>query len=140
MGTAKPGRRNRSRDLGLPLPAGHQIDDDFMAHQRLATPVLSDEGEQPMFDLVPLAGVRVIREAHAIPPPANACDGKSRRVMIHSYIDPTYIASQIIDSVGSHLAQFRNPEIVHSNFLRLALGLQFAPPILEVDDLFLIFS
>jgi hypothetical protein len=38
--------------------AGDQVDDDFMAHQRFATPVLSDEGEQTVLDLVPLAGSR----------------------------------------------------------------------------------
>src|ERR1035441_8536349 len=33
-----------------------QVDDDFMAHQRFAAPVLRDEGEQAVLDLVPLAG------------------------------------------------------------------------------------
>ena len=35
-----------------------QVDDDFMAHQRFAAPVLRDEGEQTMLNLVPLAGSR----------------------------------------------------------------------------------
>src|SRR5271165_2102392 len=35
-----------------------KVDDDFMADQRLASPVLRDEGKQPMLDLVPLAGSR----------------------------------------------------------------------------------
>ena len=30
-----------------------QVDDDFMAHQRFATPVLRDAGKQAMLDLVP---------------------------------------------------------------------------------------
>ena len=37
---------------------GDEIDDDLEADQRLATPVLADETEQPMLDLVPLARAR----------------------------------------------------------------------------------
>src|SRR5580692_12793463 len=36
--------------------AGDQLDNNQVADQRLATPVLGDEGEQPMLYLVPLAG------------------------------------------------------------------------------------
>ena len=35
---------------------GDQLDDGLVADQRLAAPVLGDEREQPMLDLVPLAG------------------------------------------------------------------------------------
>src|SRR5712692_8179802 len=35
-----------------------QVHDDLMIHQRLPSPALTDEREQPMFDLVPLAGAR----------------------------------------------------------------------------------
>jgi len=38
--------------------SGDQVDDHFMAHQRLAKPVLRDEREQPMLDAVPFAGTR----------------------------------------------------------------------------------
>ena len=38
--------------------AGDQVDDHLVAHQRPAAPVLGDEAEQPMLDLVPLAGAR----------------------------------------------------------------------------------
>ena len=49
-------------DLGANLEAGFgcgrcdQLDDDLVADQRFATPVLSDEGEETVLDLVPLAG------------------------------------------------------------------------------------
>jgi hypothetical protein len=33
-----------------------QLDDDRAADQRLAAPVLGDEGEEPMLDVVPFAG------------------------------------------------------------------------------------
>ena len=36
--------------------SGDQINDDLVADQRLASPVLTDEGEQTVFDFVPLAG------------------------------------------------------------------------------------
>jgi hypothetical protein len=36
--------------------ASDQADDDLMAEQRLATPVLADEGEEVVLDPVPLAG------------------------------------------------------------------------------------
>ena len=35
---------------------GDQLDDDLMADQRLAAPVLGDEGEQAVLDAVPFAG------------------------------------------------------------------------------------
>ena len=35
---------------------GDELDDDLVADQRLAAPVLGDEQEEPMLDLVPLAG------------------------------------------------------------------------------------
>jgi hypothetical protein len=35
-----------------------EIDDDLVADQWLATPVLTDVGEQAMFNLVPFAGAR----------------------------------------------------------------------------------
>ena len=37
---------------------GDEIDDDFMTDQRLAAPILANEGEQSVFNLVPLAGAR----------------------------------------------------------------------------------
>ena len=38
--------------------ASDQVDDRFKAHQRSATPVLSDEGKHPMLNFVPFAGSR----------------------------------------------------------------------------------
>ena len=43
--------KSRRRDS-----APDQIDDGFVADQRTPAPVLGDEGEHPVFDLVPLAG------------------------------------------------------------------------------------
>ena len=41
---------------GVSGGAGDQLDDDQVADQWLAAPVLSDEGKQPMLYFVPLAG------------------------------------------------------------------------------------
>ena len=35
---------------------GNEIDHNLMTDKRLASPVLTDVGEEPMFDLVPFAG------------------------------------------------------------------------------------
>ena len=35
---------------------GNKIDNNLMADKRLASPVLTDVGEEPMFDLVPFTG------------------------------------------------------------------------------------
>src|SRR5262252_11221484 len=45
--TVRPGFGGRSRD---------QLDNHPIADKGLGTPVLADEGEQAVFDLVPLAG------------------------------------------------------------------------------------
>ena len=47
--TLQPGRGGRGAD---------QVDHHFMTDQRFAPPVLGDGREQPVFDLVPLAGAR----------------------------------------------------------------------------------
>src|SRR5262249_6973657 len=36
--------------------AGNEVDDGFMAQQRSASPILGDETEQPVLNLVPFAG------------------------------------------------------------------------------------
>ena len=41
---------------GARCRAGDQLDDGLVADQRPGPPVLADEGEQPVLDLVPLAG------------------------------------------------------------------------------------
>ena len=45
-------------EAGLCGGCGDQLNDDLVADERLSAPVLCDEREQPMLDLVPLAGAR----------------------------------------------------------------------------------
>jgi len=59
-----PGRIGAVVEFGVdfqPGPGGgraDEVDDDLVAGQRSAGPVHRDMGEDPMFDLVPLAGAR----------------------------------------------------------------------------------
>src|SRR4051794_10573422 len=43
-------------ETGFSAGVGDQLHNDLMADQRLATPVLGDEGKQSMLDAVPFAG------------------------------------------------------------------------------------
>src|SRR4249920_75654 len=58
------GRVRVGVDLGMDLEAGFsggggdQLDNDLMADERFAAPVLGDEREEAVLDLVPLAGTR----------------------------------------------------------------------------------
>src|ERR1022692_3755311 len=157
-----------------------QVDDDFMAHQRFAAPVLRDEREQTMLDLVPFAGSRrkvadrnlqsgfigqflqlqfpqphsrpvaasavrcnqeltgigVCLSTHHVPPAPDTLDGERRRVMIGANADPTCILPQIVNSIGN---VFLLREIMHLDKFGLTLGPPFAPPVLVVPYLFLLF-
>jgi hypothetical protein len=44
-------------EAGIGGGVGDQLDDDLVADQRFAAPVLCNEGEQPMLDLIPLAAI-----------------------------------------------------------------------------------
>jgi len=44
------------REAGARCRGGDQVDDHAIADQRSSAPVLTDEREQAVFDLVPLAG------------------------------------------------------------------------------------
>ena len=50
----------------------NEIDNDFVAQKRLPAPVLADEAEQSVLDLVPLAGARR-KVAHGDPQPRFIC-------------------------------------------------------------------
>ena len=57
-----PSRVDAIIDFGMDLQtlggsrSGDEVDDHLEADERLAPPVLTDEAEEPMLDLVPLAG------------------------------------------------------------------------------------
>ena len=45
----------RNGEAGVGGGVGDQLDDDLVADQRFAAPVLGDEGKQTVLDFVPLA-------------------------------------------------------------------------------------
>src|SRR3954471_12256947 len=127
-----------------------------MADQRLAAPVLPDEREKAMLDLVPLArprrevayrdlqprlirqplefhlpeaharaiapaaiggdqqslGSGIVRLTHRVPPAADPRYREGRRVMIRPHVDPTRVASHVIDPVGRVATEFRDDEVI----------------------------
>ena len=64
VGHLHSGRIGFCVDLGMDQEpgscggGGNEVDYNLMTDQGLAAPVLADEGEQAMFDLVPFAGAR----------------------------------------------------------------------------------
>src|SRR5260370_37628766 len=46
------------KESGIGGCGGNEVDNNLVTDQGFATPVLADEGEQAMFDLVPFAGAR----------------------------------------------------------------------------------
>src|SRR5229473_2785639 len=64
VGNLQPGRISIGVELAFHSQASgggsgcNKVDDDLMTDERFAPPVLADEREQPMFDLVPLARAR----------------------------------------------------------------------------------
>src|SRR5882757_6968107 len=80
---------------------GDELDDDLVADQGASLPVLADEGEEPVLDLVPLAGAG--REM------------AGGDVVIGADVDPSGVARQIIDAVGDRAAQLLDQEVVRAN-------------------------
>jgi hypothetical protein len=64
VGDPDSGRIGSFVDLGMDQESGsggcscNEVDNNLVTDQGFATPVLTDEGEQAMFDLVPFAGAR----------------------------------------------------------------------------------
>src|SRR5450759_1200991 len=165
---------------------GDQVDDDLMTDQRLAAPVLTDEREETVLDLVPFAGARrkvtdrdlqpgfvsqllqfpfpephsrsitaariggnqqtlrfgITAATHPAPPAAYALDRELGRVVIHSHANPSYVATEVVDSVGSHLAVLRltDFEVVNPHRRGSAMRMPFASRILKITHQFLLFG
>ena len=64
LGDLDAARIKRAVDVASDSEAGgrgggaDELDDDLMAHQRLAAPILGDAGEQSVLDAIPFAGTR----------------------------------------------------------------------------------
>ncbi len=163
-------QRSSNQQTLLCSGVGNQVHDDFVSSQRPAAPVLRDEAEQAMLNLVPLArtrremthvqaesyfvgqflqshlpesiaaavapaaigrnhqsgGARKSLRAHLLPPPPNACRGESRGIVVNPHAHPTFVAGQIIDSIGDGLANARIRKVVHADFRGLSTDLPLA--------------
>ena len=86
-----------------------EVDDRFVTDQRLAQRVLADEREEPMLDLVPLAG--------------------ARREVAHRDLQ-----ARVVDPVGRIAAEVRSDEVIDPHRSGLTLRSPLAPGILEVPD------
>src|SRR5947199_7195553 len=65
-------------------------------------------------------GSRVLFLAHRLPPAADAGHRETGRVMIASYIHPSFVAGQIINAIGNRLGLLRVNKIVNLHLLRTA--------------------
>jgi len=83
-------------------------------------------------------GVRVTLAAHLRPPAADGVGRERGRVVIDADAHPAGIVGDVVDAVGHRASQLRNDEVVHPHLRRRALGMPFAPGILEVADQFLL--
>src|ERR1039457_1017523 len=80
--------------------------------------------------------IRVCLLPHGSPPAANALDRELCRVMVHADTDPAGIEADVVDSVGSGMAEFRNREIVDAHLYRLPFRAQFPAAVFEIAHQF----
>src|SRR3984893_16226850 len=74
------------------------------------------------------------RPTDGAPPLADAIDGERGRVVINADTHPTGIGGEVVDPVGHRAAELLDQEVMHTDFLRVALGAIFAPVVAEIAD------
>src|SRR4249919_3734534 len=144
---------------------GDQLDDDLMADERLAAPVLGDVGEQSVLDAVPLAGAgrqmddrhgeaRLVGEAlqlafpqmnaGAVTAAAIGRDQETSRMGIAGLAEPPPPATDALDGECRRIGVDSDTdptlvggEVVDPDRLRLALAAQLSTAVLEVAHQFL---
>ena len=104
--------------------------------QRRAAPVRRDVTEEPVLDLVPLAGAGAA--THLMPAVANRRHRERRGVVVPAHVHPGLVARHVVDAVRNRLALRVGREIMHQYRRRRALRLPFPPAVLEVSDQFLL--
>jgi hypothetical protein len=77
------------------------------------------------------SGPRIGRLPQRVPPAPDALHRERR-----AHANPARVAGDSIDPVGIGSPQFRNDEVVNAHLLRVALGAQFPPMILEISHQF----
>lgn len=81
-----------------------------------------------------LGGVGVGRTPHALPPTANTGRDEGGGIVVDADVDPAFVADQVVNTVGPHLAQFRQDEVVDAHRLRLPFGLPLTTAIFEIAN------
>ena len=75
--------------------------------------------------------------SHHLPPSSDSIHGEGRSVVIDAHTDPSFVAFQIIHSVGYRLSLFGDEKIVYSHRFRVAFRPPFTSRILEIANKFL---
>ncbi len=64
----------------------------------------------------------ITRLPKPLPPAADTLNGKGSGVAVYANVHPALIGGNIVNSIGGHLAQLLDFEIVHADRLRLPLA------------------
>jgi len=84
--------------------------------------------------------VRIPALTQGEPPASNAFDREGRGIVIGAEIDQAGVGRNVIDAIGSDLAECGNLEVMNAYGLRIAFGPQLTTTILEIADQFLLFG
>src|SRR5918997_6411041 len=76
--------------------------------------------------------------ADLVPPTTDRLHREGRRVMVQTDADPAGIGGKIVEAIRHGPAQFLDQEIMHPDFLRLALGGPLPAAVPDVADPFLL--
>src|ERR1700730_15645074 len=82
-------------------------------------------------------GLGIARPTDGAPPLADAIDGERGRVVVNADTHPTGIGCEVVDPVGHRAAELLDQEVMHTDFLRVALGAIFASVVAKIADQFL---
>src|SRR3984893_10907531 len=82
-------------------------------------------------------GLGIARPTDGAPPLADAIDGERGRVVVNGDTHPTGIGCEVVDPVGHRAAELLDQEVMHTDFLRVALGAIFASVVAKIADQFL---
>ena len=80
------------------------------------------------------AGLGIARQAQLLPPAPDTLDREGRRIGIDADADPAMVGGDVVDSIGRHLAQFGDLEIMHPHRFGLTLRTQLPAGVLEVAN------
>src|SRR5580658_1867052 len=83
-------------------------------------------------------GVGIGISSHAPPPATDGLDCEFGRVVVDADVDPSFVASDVVDAVRNRLAESLVDEVVHAHRLRLARRAPLLATVGEISDEFLL--